>query len=470
MRRLAAPMWRTWAIAVAAVLWWASAPALAQPVATPRPNPLRAAAVGPDSIPSLIRRREAAPSQGATIQAAPAPANQAMPVVIDARIGGHADRTRFVVELSDPVQFHVFTLSNPNRLVIDMPEVLWRLKGPPVPKGEGAVRSYRYGLFRPGNSRFVIDLNEPVRTAEPMVLPPEDGFGYRLVLDLFPTTQTAFDTTAGWPADLRAREQAAAEMASLAPPAPPAGSGGHATTPATGPDGKVVVIDPGHGGIDSGTIGVTGVEEKNVVLDVGKRLAADLRARGYTVYMTRDTDVFVPLFSRDPFAHRHHADLFISLHADSNPASDVHGASIYTLSEKGSDKEAAALARKENQSDIIAGIDLSGDNYSVASILIDLAQRDTMNRSSRFATRVVHDLSRATDILSPAPHRSANFVVLRSPDVPAVLIELGYLSNSRDARQMATSGWRNGVAGAIAEAVDQQFAPAVANNAGANVE
>ena len=390
----------------------------------------------------------------------------AEPVVLDARVGNHSDRTRFVVELSDPVKFRVFTLANPDRVVIDMPEVLWRLSGPPAPTGEGAVHSYRYGLFRPGNSRFVIDLNGPVTASDPLVLPPEDGYGYRLVLDFFPTTQAAFEKHAGWPADLRAREAAAAEMASLPPETPdetPPSAAEQGASHKGVPAHKVIVIDPGHGGIDSGTIGVTGMEEKNVVLDVGKRLAADLRARGYTVYMTRKTDVFIPLFDRDPFARRRHADLFISLHSDSNPDKSVHGASVYTLSEKGSDKEAARLAREENQSDVIAGVDLSGDNSSVASILIDLAQRDTMNKSSRFAQEVVQSLSRATDILSPEPHRSANFVVLRSPDVPGVLVELGYLSNPHDCHQMATSDWRNRAAGAIADAVDRQFAPVVAS-------
>ena len=437
--RLKRAMTRILAFA-AGILAWAAASAIAQPAPVPGARP---------SVPAITQ---------------PQPA--AMPVVLDARIGAHADRTRFVVELSDPVKFRVFTLSNPNRVVMDMPEVLWRLKGPPVPLGRGAVRSYRYGLFRPGDSRFVIDLNGSVTVSDPLVLPPEDGYGYRLVLDLFPTTQTAFDKHAGWPADLRAREDAAERLASLAPePAPvEAPNGGRPAVKPVHPQ-KVIVIDPGHGGIDSGTIGVTGMEEKNVVLDVGKRLAADLRARGYTVYMTRKTDVFVPLFDRDPFARRHHADLFISLHSDSNPDSGVQGASVYTLSEKGSDKEAARLAREENQSDIIAGVDLSGDNSSVASILIDLAQRDTMNKSSRFATEAVASLRKVTDILALEPHRSANFVVLRSPDVPGVLIELGYLSNSHDCHQMATSGWRNHVAGAIADAVDRQFAPVVASPA-----
>ena len=153
------------------------------------------------------------------------------------------------------------------------------------------------------------------------------------------------------------------------------------------------------------------------------------------------------------------ADLFISLHADSNPDANVTGLSIYTLSESGSDREAAALARKENQSDVIAGVDLGGENSAVAPILIDLAQRDTMNRSSRFAQLAVTALSGTTDILPRQPHRSAAFVVLKAPDVPSVLIELGYLSNSADADQMNTARWRNGGGQAIAGAVERHFAP-----------
>src|SRR6185312_1585609 len=167
------------------------------------------------------------------------------PMVIGARIGEHPDRTRFVVELSDPISVRVFTLANPNRVVIDMPSVLWRLQGPPQPSGNGAVRSYRYGLFRPGNSRFVIDLNSPVTVAAPVVLPPEGGKGYRMVIDLFPTTQSKFEDASGWPADLRAREVAAQKLASL-PPSIPRPAPDHAK-----PMQKIVVIDAGHGGIDS---------------------------------------------------------------------------------------------------------------------------------------------------------------------------------------------------------------------------
>jgi N-acetylmuramoyl-L-alanine amidase len=390
-----------------------------------------------------------------------APRNPVEPIVMDARIGEHADRTRFVVEISDPFQFRVFTLAGPNRVVIDMPQVLWRLNGQQRPTGNGAVKSYRYGLFRPGNSRFVIDLDKPVTAAEPMILPPEGGYGYRVVIDLFPTTQAKFEQAAGWPADLRAREAEAERIASLPHPAtvpkitlPNAPS---VVPVASASQKRVIVVDAGHGGIDSGTVGVDGTMEKNLVLDEALRLRTDLQKRGYVVHLTRESDIYIPLRERVNIARGYQADLFISLHADSNPDSSVYGASVYTLSESGSDREAAALASKENQSDIIAGVDLSGENSPVASILIDLAQRDTMNRSGRFAQTVVGELSHATDILPREPHRSAAFVVLKAPDVPAVLIELGYLSNARDCDQTRTNGWRDGMASAIAGSVDRYF-------------
>jgi N-acetylmuramoyl-L-alanine amidase len=375
------------------------------------------------------------------------------PIVMSAHIGEHSDRARFVVELSDPVDMRTFTLNNPNRVVIDMPAVQWHLDAPPRPTGHGVIKGYRYGLFRPGNSRFVIDLNAPVTVSDPLVIPPENGMGYRVVIDLFPVGQPQFDQTAGWPADLKAREAAAEKMASLPPTSAPQPSNAR----------KIIVVDPGHGGIDSGTSGVNGLLERDLVLDEGLRVARVLRHNpNFAVYMTRDADVFIPLRERVNIGRAHHADLFISLHADSNPDASVTGLSVYTLSESGSDKEAAALARKENQSDIIAGVDLGGENSAVAPILLDLEQRDTMNKSSRFANLVVNTVGRSTNILPRQPHRSAAFVVLKAPDVPSVLIELGYLSNSGDAAQMDTARWRDGVADAIAAAVERHFAAATA--------
>ena len=373
-----------------------------------------------------------------------------LPLVMSARIGEHEDRTRLVIELSDPVNLRAFALANPDRVVIDMPEVSWRLGAPPRPSGFGMVKSYRYGQFRAGNSRIVIDLNQPVTVSDALVIPPASGFGYRVVIDLFPTSRAKFDSQAGWPADLKKRESDAEKLAALiaAQQSPPARGGGK----------KVIVIDPGHGGLDSGTVGVNGLQEKDLALAEGLKLARVLRGRGYTVYMTRDTDTFIPLRQRVAIARADKADLFIALHADSNPDSGTTGLSIYTQSDGRSDREAAALARRENQSDVIAGVDLSGSNNPVAPILINLAQRDTINKSSRFATSALEQLAPVTDILARSPHRAASLAVLTAPDVPAVLVELGYLSNSHDAEQMNSDAWRARVADAIGAAVDSQFA------------
>ena len=373
-----------------------------------------------------------------------------LPIVMSARIGEHEDRTRLVIELSDPVNLRAFALSNPDRVVIDLPEVSWRLGAPPRPSGSGPVKSYRYGQFRAGNSRMVIDLNSPVSVSDSLVLPPSAGFGYRVVIDLFPTTRPKFDAQAGWPADLKKRESDVEKLAALiaAQQAPPARSKGK----------KIIVLDPGHGGLDSGTVGVNGLMEKDLALAEGLKLARELRSRGYTVFMTRENDTFIPLRQRVAIGRADKADLFIALHADSNPDPNTTGTSIYTLNDGRSDREAGLLARRENQSDVIAGVDLSGDNNPVAPILINLAQRDTRNKSSEFATNALKNLGQVTDLLARSPHRSASLAVLVAPDVPAVLIELGYLSNHGDASQMNTDSWRTKVAGAIADAVDAQFA------------
>jgi N-acetylmuramoyl-L-alanine amidase len=371
-----------------------------------------------------------------------------LPIVMSARIGEHQDRTRLVIELSDPVNLRAFALANPDRVVIDMPEVSWRLGAPPRPSGFGPVKSYRYGQFRVGNSRMVIDLNAPVMVSDALVLPPSSGFGYRVVIDLFPATRARFDAQAGWPADLKKRESDAEKLAALiAAQQSPAASGK-----------KIIVLDPGHGGLDAGAIGVNGLMEKDLALAEGLKLARELRRRGYGVFMTRDNDSFVPLRQRVAIARANKADLFIALHADSNPDPDTTGTSIYTLNDGRSDREASALARRENQSDVIAGVDLSGENNPVAPILINLAQRDTRNRSSEFATNALKSLGQVTDLLARSPHRSASLAVLVAPDVPAVLIELGYLSNSGDAAQMNTDSWRTKVANAVADAIDAQFA------------
>jgi N-acetylmuramoyl-L-alanine amidase len=268
------------------------------------------------------------------------------------------------------------------------------------------------------------------------------------MIDLSPSTREAFAGAAGWPKG----QGGNLDVATVAAPPP-------SPAPSTGGDPKwLVVIDAGHGGIDPGTIGRTGVKEKDIVLAVARELRKGLEATGrYRVQLTRDADVFIPLRGRVNIARAAQADLFVSLHADSNDHRDIRGASIYTLAEDASDREAASLAEKENMSDVIAGVDLTGENSPVASILIDLAQRDTLNRSVRFAERVLTTLPRATLVRPTSPHRSADFAVLKAPDIPATLIELGYLSNSSDEAEMMRPGWRLRVAASIVAAIDGHF-------------
>lgn len=404
-----------------------------------------AAAQAPQSVDDVINT---VLRDGSRTDAHPPPAAQPghEPLVMGVRMGEHDDRTRFVVEISEPVAMRTFTLSNPNRVVIDMPSVRWHLDGPPRPGGFGAVRTYRYGTFRPGNSRFVIDLAQPVAVGEPMVLDPQNGSGYRVVFDLFPTTQAKFDRSAGWPADLRARENAA-QLAAL-PHNPP---------PVQSRIKKVIVIDPGHGGPDPGTHSEDGIQEKDLVLAEALQLQRVLQARGYTVHMTRDSDFAVALPQRRAIAQSWKADLMISIHADSHPNPSTSGLTIYTLSETGSDAAAQALAKKENEADKRNGVERSSEDADVASILMALARRDTMNKSSRFAEAAIVELRDATTVQPVKPHRGAAFAVLKSPDVPSVLIELGYLTNPEEAKRMQTDAWRARVARAIAAAVDHQL-------------
>lgn len=385
----------------------------------------------------------------------PAAPEQTMPVVIAVRLREEEERARVVVELSDPVASQVFTLTEPYRIVVDMPEVLWRSAENSLPTGNGIIQSYRYGLFREGNSRFVIDLNSPVEVTSPQMLPPENGFGFRLLLDLYPTSTEAFAANAGWPYAFRGEANFGQ---------PPAGLGEvplpNTALPAiANPDGKrVIVVDAGHGGIDPGTQGASGLQEKVVVLAVAEKLRDTLESTGrYIVHLTRESDIFIPLRGRVEIARAANADLLLSLHVDSHDRQDIRGASVYTLSEDASDREAARLAEKENMSDVIAGIDLASEDNPVASILIDLAQRDTMNRSVRFAETVLMNLSQSTYVRPTTPRRSAGFAVLKAPDVPAVLIELGYLTNERDESEMATEAWRSRIAASITSAIDRHF-------------
>ncbi len=365
--------------------------------------------------------------------------------VTGVRLGENGDITRLVLDLDNASSFRTFLLDDPPRVVIDFPPMDWRLLKTAGRQGRGVIAGFRFGVFDQGTSRMVLDLKRPARVAQAFILPPREGYGYRFVIDLKPVTQKEFSTLlrpqGGLPADLAATRPAAIKL----PPVPVARPRHRL---------PVVVLDPGHGGIDPGASSLNGHREKDITLAIARNLARHLRATGRVkVVMTRNRDVFLKLRERVRIARRAGADLFISLHADTISRSSVRGASIYTLSETASDKEAAALAAKENKADVIAGVNLSGHSEDVAEILIDLAQREAMNASASFVSYLLPSMRRRGIKLLRKPHRSAGFRVLKAPDVASVLLELGYLSNRRDESRLLSRKGQSEIAAAITDAV-----------------
>lgn len=377
-------------------------------------------------------------------------ADQKGAVAKDARLAGDRERTRFIADLSKKVDVHVFALGNPYRVIVDAADVSFQM-----PKGigsekRGLVTAFRYGLFAPGKSRIVLDMSGPFEIDRSFVLAARDDQPARLVIDFVPTDEKTFLAKLKETSD-----QSAAEATTLMPAV--------SERPA---DAKpVVVLDPGHGGVDPGARSANGVDEKDVVLEFAKRLKKKLEAsEQYEVFMTREDDTFLPLKERVSYAQKKGAGLFLSIHADYFPTEidDARGATVYTLSEKASDAEARALAAKENFSDAIAGVALPKDSDEVVTnILIDLAQRETNNRSVVFARSIVGQLA-AKGRLHTKQLRSAGFRVLKAPDVPSVLLELGFLSNAEDEKQLTDEAWRDRMAVSVASAIDGYFSKRIA--------
>lgn len=368
------------------------------------------------------------------------------------RIGRHGDVTRFVLEMSHDVGFRVFTLADPPRAVIDLPEVDWGLSRDSLPAATGSVQSMRFGLFSRGVSRVVLDLTGPAAIDKAFVLPPQSGFPVRLVLDLRRTSDAAFRAGAGKITEVgqRAPFQPGDARPDRQPVPEPA--------PRRNGEKPLIVLDAGHGGIDPGAIGVGGIYEKNVTLAMARELRDMLIATGrYRVSLTRDRDVYLRLRERVAHVRKVGGDLFISLHADSIKSPSVRGLSVYTLSETASDKEAALLAEKENKADIIAGVDLSDEAPEVTDILIDLAQREAMNLSAQYAALLIEDVGQKVQLLRNT-HRFAGFAVLKAPDVPSVLLEMGYLSNDYEARLLQQRSYRAKLARAVISSADRYFA------------
>jgi N-acetylmuramoyl-L-alanine amidase len=372
--------------------------------------------------------------------------------VDDIRIASHGDATRVVIDLSEPVSYRYISLGKPPRLAIDMPDVDWTV-GQDASRTVGLIKGFRFGQPRPGVSRIVLDVAQPFAIDRMFELPPNGTRGHRIVTDLVEKPVNGqhhqFDDViapAAAPGDTQAAAMVVIGPPARKPPPPPA-------------EEPTIVIDPGHGGVDPGAIGsTTNILEKEVALRMGLALRDTLEATGrYKVIMTRYEDTIVRLRDRLQIARQSEGELFISLHADSLVrAPDVRGASVYTLSERASNDEAARLARKENRADILAGVDLSDQADVVTEILIDLAQRDANNKSVSFAELLVEELKGATR-MARRGRAQAGFVVLKSPDMPSVLIELGYLSNAADEKALADDAHIARLAAAVAQAVDVYF-------------
>lgn len=364
-------------------------------------------------------------------------------VATDARLAGDDQRTRLVIDLTATAPIKAFTLADPYRVVIDLPEVAFNLPETAGREGRGLISAYRFGVLAPGRSRIVVDVKRPVAIDKAFVLDAVEGQPARLVLDLTPSDRKTF-----------MQSSSAAERDPSPAPKPVA---------AAVDEKPVVVIDAGHGGVDPGAAGPDGASEKDIVLAFAKRLKEKLEAKGERrVVLTREDDTFVSLPGRVKIAREANASLFLSIHADTfaDPFG-VRGATVYTLSDKASDKDAERLADKENRADMIAGLDLSEEPEEVAGILFELTRRETNNFTNQFAKGLVREFRTAAQ-MNKNPLRSAGFRVLRAPDVPSVLLELGYLSSKEDAKLLTSDAWREKATEAVAKSIDRYFETRIA--------
>ncbi|MEM7422600.1 MAG: N-acetylmuramoyl-L-alanine amidase [Pseudomonadota bacterium] len=349
--------------------------------------------------------------------------------------GEHQGRVRLSFDVSPAPAYAAFTLAEPDRIVLDFPALRWAVEPEPDFGPIPYISSIRHGLFRRDRARMILALSEPVsidRIFTEKARPDRPG---RLVIDLSPAGRAAFDARAGTPERARWRDYDAATR-----------------VPAEADD-IIVAIDPGHGGIDPGAVAGAMIE-KNIVLDFARKLAGVIDARdGFRAAMIRDDDSFVPLSERVARAKRAGAHLLISIHADTVAEGTASGMSAYTLSDEGSDEAAVALAERENRADIIAGADLGGETDNLTRLLVELAQRGTQAESIKLASAVIRKISDKVAVLRSRPLRRAAFRVLKSPDMPSILLELGFLNSKRDQKRLADPEWVAMATGAVADGI-----------------
>lgn len=377
---------------------------------------------------------------GALALARPAMAELTALARVDAERSIIADEGEWValtLALSQPVPWRVFTLDTPRRLVLDLSEAAWpaAIAGMSARAGEP-----RMGRFKAGWSRMVVDLAEPLVIDEAVLETGAPDGSATLRVMLRPVPAEVFAEHSGMPDAAR----------SLPLPVR------HAISPPVPSSGKLrVMLDPGHGGVDPGAE-AGGLREADLMLVFARELRETLiRAGGFDVALTRERDGFVPLEARITLARAYGADVLVSLHADALPEDAGHasGATVYTLSEEASDRASRLLAERHDQSDLLAGLDLDGQGDEIALVLMDLARRDTAPRAERLAAVLVEEILAETGHMSGRPHRHAAFSVLKSPDIPSVLVELGFLSSRKDRERLSDPIWRARASAAIQDAL-----------------
>ncbi|MGE0280813.1 MAG: N-acetylmuramoyl-L-alanine amidase [Rhizobiaceae bacterium] len=352
-------------------------------------------------------------------------------------MSGTTKQTRVDIEFSRDPAMNWFLLRAPYRLVIDLPPTEFAFD-PASLKAAGIVAGVRYGEAKEGRSRVILTAKKPFKV-EKVSIPVVGADGKVPVsIELKSASRDEFDTAL---AEQRTTT-ASTNSTSNANPVAPAD------------DRFTIVVDPGHGGIDGGAKSANGTIEKTITLAFAQELKKKLEESGrYNVLLTRETDVFIPLGARVAFARKHGARLFISIHADTIRVKGLRGATVYTVSDQASDAESAALADRENLADAIGGIEIKEENQEVADILADLIRRETHGFSVSFARTLLDELASTVKLINN-PHRHARFRVLRAPDVPSVLVELGYLSNAEDEQQLNSPDWRGKIADTVVEAVN----------------
>ena len=380
---------------------------------------------------------------------APAAAADASVLAYGARIAGDDARTRIVIDMDRAPTFTVHYLDNPVRVVVDLPSTAFGFPAGSL-KPTGLFKDIRYGTMDADSARIVLTAKKPVKLVTAKVQADESGKGQRLVLDaeMLPAEQFAeLVNKQSWTSDDTAKDVGPVEPAQKADP-----------------NVFLVAVDAGHGGIDAGATGTDGVtQEKDITLAFAKMFADKLNAQpGIKAFLTRDKDQYLSLSERVTIARQNRASLFISLHADTLKQKDIRGATVYTISDKASDRLAGEVADRENNSDQIAGAETQAQPAAVNDILMDLTRRETQAFSISLAQDVLSSFNGQIAMINN-PHRHAGFQVLTAPDVPSILLELGFLSNKEDEKLLLDANWREKVADRLTEAVKQYRVAIIAN-------